>query len=98
VSEDTEQGGDEDEPDELASRRTAIPRMTPISFGGRGPESANVKKNGDHDGGGGADAPGAGEAADRCSLRFAGPVVVLLGQGEQEDGVVHRERGSAALA
>src|SRR5262245_23240181 len=27
-----------------ASRRTARPRMTPISFGGSGPESANVKK------------------------------------------------------
>ena len=27
-----------------ASSSTATPRMTPISFGGSGPESANVKK------------------------------------------------------
>ena len=27
-----------------AGRRTATPRMTPISFGGSGPESAKVKK------------------------------------------------------
>ena len=45
-----------------------------------------------HRGCGEDDAAGVGEAADRRLARVVGAVVVLLGRGEQEDRVVHRDR------
>ena len=77
----------------IASSRTATPRMTPISFGGSGPERAKVKKT----------ATMTAAAAKITRPEWARPptaasrgspvlVLVLLGRGEQEDGVVHRDR------
>ena len=77
-----------------ASSRTATPRITPISFGGSGPESANVKKTATITAAAAKiDAAGVRDAADHrlaCGSRAAVPV--LLGAREQEHGVVHRDR------
>ena len=70
-----------------------MPRMTPISFGGSGPERAKVKKT--------ATMTAAAAKMTRPEwarppigglVRVAGAVPVLLRGGEQEDGVVHRDR------
>ena len=77
----------------MASSRTAMPRMTPISFGGSGPERAKVKKT--------ATMTAAAAKITRpewaspptiASCGSPEPVEVLLGRGEQEQGVVHRDR------
>ena len=70
-----------------------MPRMTPISFGWERPGEGEGEEDGDHDGGGGEDdAAGVGEPSDGGVFRVAGSVPVLLCGGEQEDGVVHRDR------
>ena len=63
-----------------ASRKTATARMMPISLGASGPDSAKVRKHGDHDAGGGDDnAAGRAQRHPHGVLRVPGPVVVLSG-------------------
>ena len=77
-----------------ASSATATPRMMPISFGGSGPEIANVKNTATITRGSGEDhAAGVRDAADHRLAGVAARVLeVLLGGGQQEHGVVHRDR------
>ena len=77
----------------IASSSTATPRMMPISFGGRGPERAKVKKTATITARGGEDhAARVREAADHRLARIVAAVPVLLGAREQEHRVVHRDR------
>ena len=76
-----------------ASSSTATPRMTPISLGGSGPDSAKVKNTATITAAAAKiDAPGVRDAADHGLVGVVAAVPVLLGRGEQEHGVVHRDR------
>ena len=93
LSEEAERDGDEDESDEHGVEEDGDAEDDAHFFGWEWPGEGEGEEDGDHDGGGGEDdAAGVGESADGGVFRVAGSVPVLFGGGEQEDGVVHRDR------
>ena len=93
AAEDAQQRRDQDEPDEHRVEQDGDAEDDAHLLRRQRPGEGEGEEDGDHHRGGGEDdAAGVGEAADRRLARVAGAVVVLLGRGEQEDGVVHRDR------
>ena len=93
AAEDAQQRRDQDEPDEHGVEQDGDAEDDAHLLGRQRPGEGEGEEDGDHDRGGGEDdAAGVGEPADHRLARVARAVEVLLGRGEQEQGVVHRDR------